>query len=230
MRERSGEVDFSTERRRHYRAAVDAGALIHAAAVVVRGRVVDLSLGGVRIRRLDDATPCPAVGSAAMVELEVGTRGWIAQDGRIVRCALDELVITFAPLAAEVGQLIEDEVLAAREAARRPRMMVVDPSATRRRRVSEKLRAAGCDSYEAATPLEAIELLERPHHHITGVAVAEHLTQTNGDEMCDFLAETNPGIKLALLADLLQQDDASLDRSLQSFADSCGATPTARRL
>lgn len=224
MSDRPGEVVQSNERRRHYRAAVDASALIHSAAIVMRGRIVDLSLGGVRIRRVDDAAPCPAVGSAAMVELELGTRGWIAQDGRIARCLLDELVVQFAPLAAEVEDLIEDEVLAALEAARRPRMIVVDPSAERRRRVSQKLRAAGCESYEAATPLEAIGMLERPRHHIAGVAVAERLTQTGGDEMCDFLAETNPGIKLALLQDLVNDDD-SLDASLQNFVDSVGAHP-----
>lgn len=223
MSDRPGE-DVQNERRRHYRAAVDASALIHAASIIMRGRIVDLSLGGVRIRRVDDTAPCPAVGSAAMVELELGTRGWIAQDGRIARCMLDELVVQFAPLAAEVEDLIEDEVLAAIEAAKRPRMIVVDPSAERRRRVSQKLRAAGCESYEAATPLEAIGLLERPRHHIAGVAVAERLTQTGGDEMCDFLAETNPGIKLALLQDLAGDDD-SLEASLQNFVDSVGAHP-----
>jgi CheY-like chemotaxis protein len=225
MTDRPGEVVQQVERRRHYRASLDASALIHAAAIVMRGRIVDLSLGGVRIRRIDETTPCPAVGSAAMVELELGTRGWIATDGRIVRCALDELVVQFAPLAAQVEDLIEDEVLNALEAAKRPRMIVVDPSAERRRRVSQKLRAAGCESYEAATPLEAIGLLEKPRHHIAGVAVAQHLTQTGGDEMCDFLAETNPGIKLALLQDLVGDDD-SLDSSLQHFVESVGgATP-----
>lgn len=228
MNDRPG-VELQSERRRHYRASVEAGVLIHAAKVVMRGRVVDLSLGGVRIRRADDSAPCPAVGSAAMVELELGNHGWVAQDGRIVRAALDELVILFAPLAPEVEDLIEDEVLAALEAARRPRTIVVDPSAERRHRVSAKLRAAGCESYEAATPLEAIGLLEHPRHHISGVAVAQHLTQTGSDEFCDFLAETNPGIKLALLADLLQNDEADLDQSLLNFVDSIGTPPTARR-
>src|SRR5262245_57673542 len=119
MNDRHREV-AKNERRRHYRAAIDASALIHAASIVMRGRIVDLSLGGVRIRRADESAPCPAVGSAAMVELELGSKGWIAQDGRIVRAALDEVVVMFAPLAAEVEDLIEDEVLAAVEATRRP--------------------------------------------------------------------------------------------------------------
>lgn len=222
MQHRPGETSRA-ERRRHYRAGLEASALVHAASIVLRGRTVDLSLGGVRIRRIDESTPCPAVGSAAMIELELGRR-WVAQDGRIVRAALDEIVVQFAPLAAEVEDLIEDEVLAALEAAKRPRAIVVDPSAERRHHIAERLREAGCEPYEAATPLDAIGLLEQPRNHISGVAVAARLTQTGGDELCDFVAETNPGIKLALIADVLADDD-SIDRSLRGFVDQVRAMP-----
>lgn len=223
MHHRPGEVVQRAERRRHYRAGFEAGALVHAASIVIRGRTVDLSLGGVRIRRIDESTPCPAVGSAAMIELELGRR-WVAQDGRIVRCAIDEIIVQFAPLAAEVEDLIEDEVLASIEATRRPRAIVVDPSAERRHKVAERLREAGCEPYEAATPLDAIGLLEQPRNHISAVAIAQTLTQTGGDELCDFVAETNPGIKLALLADVLADDD-SIDRSLRGFVDQVRAMP-----
>ena len=239
MRHRRG--DTERERRRHFRAEIEAGAVIHAARTALRGKIVDLSLGGVRVRRTDEAAPCPAPGTAAMVELELGDGGWIAQDGRVHRCELDEVVIVFAPLAPEVEDLIEDEVLAAIEAARRPRMLVVDPSAERRRRVADALRVAGCDSYEAATPLEAIDLVERPRNHIRGVALARQLTQTNADELCDFFAESNPHIKLAVIADGTMDDeldrpvtehpdrvsvvtcDDTLEIALRGFADSVGA-------
>ncbi len=198
--------DERVERRRHYRAGIEAGAVIHAAQMALRGRIVDLSLGGVRIRRVDENAPCPSPGTAAMIELELGASGgWVAQDGRIQRCELGEIVVAFGPLAAEVEDLIEDEVLAAIEAKRRPRMIVVDPSADRRRMVADKLRAAGCESYEAATPLEAIDLIERPRSRITGMTMAEHLTQTGADEFCDFVAETNPNIKLALITDAIAE-------------------------
>jgi CheY-like chemotaxis protein len=213
MNERAREVEERVERRRHYRAGMEAGAVIHAAQMALRGRIVDLSLGGVRVRRVDENAPCPSPGTVAMVELELGTgRGWVAQDGHIHRCELGEIVIAFGPLAAEVEDLIEDEVLAAIEATRRPRMIVVDPSADRRRKVADKLREAGCESYEAATPLEAIELLERPRSHISGMTMAEHLTQTGTDEFSDFVAETNPNIKLALITEALA--DGTVDQPL----------------
>jgi hypothetical protein len=239
------------ERRRHFRAGLESGAVIHASKIAIKGRIVDLSLGGVRVRRTDDQAPCPAAGAAAMIEMEIGERGWIAADGIIRRAGLDEVVISFAPLAAEVEDLIEDEVLAAIEAARRPRMIVVDQQPDRRRRVAEKLRAAGCDSYEASTPLEAIDLMERPRSHIKGVAIAERLTtQTGSDEFCEFVGETNPGIKLALITDALADgtvdrplrphrvseristvvpsDEDTMELSLKGFAESVAARPPSR--
>ncbi len=219
------------ERSRHLRADTELGARLHAAGTVVRGKSVDLSRGGVRIRRLDDDVPCPAVGTAALIELELGPSGWIAQDGRVVRCDFSELAIAFDPVADAVARLIDEEIRAVLASVSRPRLLVVDPSAARRHHIAEKLRAAGCDPYEAATPLEAIDLIERPSSHIAGVAVAEHLTQTDGQELCEFVAETNPGIKLALLGDLAPQDDELLDRSLAGIVDPVGTSdPTMRRL
>lgn len=241
-------VEEKGERRRHFRAGLEAGAVIHAAKMALKGRIIDLSLGGVRVRRSDDAVPCPAEGTAAMVELEIGERGWIAADGIVRRCELDEVVIAFAPLAPEVEDLIEDEVLEAIEATRRPRMIVVDSQADRRRRVADKLRAAGCDSYEVATPLEAIDLMERPRSHIKGVAVSERLTQTDANEFCDFVGETNPNIKLALLTDeiangtvdrpferpqriseristIVPPDEDTMELTLKGFADSVATRP-----
>ncbi len=237
MSDRRSGSESSHDRRRHFRADFDAGAVIHAAQIALRGKIVDLSLGGVRVRRTDDAAPCPAPGTPATVELEIGDGGWVAQEGRIHRCELGEVIIRFGPLAAEVEDVIEDEVLASVEASMRPRMVVVDPSAERRRRVADALRVAGCDSYEAATPLEAIDLIERPRNHIRGVAVAENLTQTGADELCDFFAESNPHIKLALIADgsidcapgdrsqtsdrvSVMHSDDTLELSLRGFADS----------
>lgn len=225
-------ADSGSDRRRHFRAQVAASAVVHASRIALRGRVVDLSLGGVRVRRADDAVPCPAFGTPAMIELELGKIGWVAQDGWIQRSTIDEIVIAFDKLAPQIEDLIEEEVLAAIEAHRRPRMVVVDPSPERRSRVSQKLRDAGCDSYEASTPLEAIDLVERPHNHITGIAVAETLTQTGGDELMEFFAETNPGIRLAMITEtgehprvsregiaMVSPDDDDLDRGLRDFVD-----------
>jgi hypothetical protein len=248
MHEIGRDEEGRPERRKHFRAGLEAGAVIHAGTVALRARIVDLSLGGVRLRRVDDSVPCPAVGTVARIDLEIGTRGWISTHGFVHRCELDEVVLAFAAMAPELEDLIEDEVLAAVEATRRPRMIVVDRLPERRRRVAEKLRAAGCDSYEAATPLEAIDLMERPRSHIRGVAVSERLTQTGVDEFCEFVAETNPGIKVALIAEALAEgtidqptprpqrlsdrisavvpsEEDTMETSLRGFVDSVSSRP-----
>jgi len=233
MTDRRRAAETGSERRRHFRAQVAASAVVHASRVALRGRVIDLSLGGVRVRRSDDDVPCPSFGTPAVIELELGRAGWVSQDGWIQRSTIDEVVIAFDRLAPRVEDLIEEEVLAAVEASRRPRMVVVDPAPERRQRVAAALREAGCESYEASTPLEAIDLVERPHNHITGIAVAEQLTQTDGGELMDFFAETNPGIRLAMIADgsgdnpritrdgipVVGPDDDALDQNLRDFVE-----------
>lgn len=233
------------ERRRHHRAETELGVRIHAAGNTLRGRSIDLSRGGVRIRRVDDDAACPAVGSVALVELELGPHGWIAQDGRIVRCDFSDLAIAFDPVADQVARAIDEELRTVIATASRPRLLVVDPSADRRHHIAEKLRAAGCEPYEAATPLEAIDLIERPSNHITGVAVATQLTQTDADELCEFVAETNPGIRLALISEALAAEprhhritdnlpavdptsDDTLERSLRGFVDAVHTPPPRR--
>jgi hypothetical protein len=91
--------------------------------------------------------------------------------------------------------------VAAVEARKSPRVVVVDPREDRRHELAEKLRAAGLSSIEAATPLEAIALVERPRNHVAAVAMADTLTQTGPHELVDYLSESNPGIKLAMFAD-----------------------------
>lgn len=207
---RSGS-ELPHDRRRHFRAKLDAGAIIHAAQVALRGTIIDLSLGGVRIRRADELAPCPALGTEALVELELGGRGWVAQPGHLLRGGIGEVVVEFGPLAAGLEDRIEDEVLAAIEAARRPRLLVVDPSADGRRRIVAALAAAGCDSMEAATPLEALDAVDRCRGHLRGVAIATRLTQTGGDELCDFLAQAYPNLCIALIG--VEPDDPALDRA-----------------
>lgn len=193
------------ERRRHYRARVEAHAIVHAPSTrplvaSLKGHIVDLSLSGVRIRRTDTFGPLPPLGTWTRLELELGGHGWIGVHGVVHRGDHDELAIEFGAMSPEHQDVIEDEILAAYEALQRPRMLVVDPQAPRRRRVADTLRAAGFEPYEVQTPLEAIDVIERPDSHFAGIAVARSLTQTGCDELCEFVAETNPNIKLTRIA------------------------------
>ena len=191
------------ERRRHFRAwgqsAGRGAVVVHGSRVALRGELVNLSLGGALVRCEPGPAPVPGRGMPLWIELELGGR-WVAQHGRARRCDIGELAIEFDRMTPDNEDMIEDHVLAAVEADRTPRVVVLDPSQPRRRRISEALRRAGCDSYEAATPLEAIHRVETSPG-ITAVAVAEHVSRTASEALVDYFSESNPHLKIAVLAD-----------------------------
>jgi CheY-like chemotaxis protein len=83
-----------------------------------------------------------------------------------------------------------------------PLVIVVDPSAPRRRRAAAALRDAGWCPVEAATPLELVDLLERAGSAVTAIALAPATeTQTHRDEIVAFLSEEHPRVRLALIGD-----------------------------
>jgi CheY-like chemotaxis protein len=188
------------DRRRHYRAGITGGAVVRGAGNSVRGQITNLSLGGALIQ-LADGTHDIELDHDVTVELELGGSGWIVQAGRVQRRSDGHIAIEFARLGQDIVDVIEDEVAAAQDADRSPRVVVVDPREERRHQVAEKLRERGYTSMEAATPLEAIALVEQPRNHVVAVAVAETLTQTGPHELVEFLTESNPHIKLAMFAE-----------------------------
>lgn len=188
-------------RRRNYRAGVHGCAIVHAPGeVALRCVVVDLGLGGVRLLEPAPEVPIDA-GTEVKVELECSGAGWVVQAGRVLRHSNGELVVLFHALSPEVEDLIEDEVLGAVEAQRTPRVVVVDRSEERRRHVADALRDIGCSPLEAATPLEAVDLVECSRNHVCAVALSEQLTQTQADDLVKYLSETHPDVKVALIAD-----------------------------
>jgi len=193
-------------RRRHYRAKVSGRAVIHGRDGAVRCEIDNLSLGGVMLRPVEEADTDLPEGCAVAVELQVDGASWLVQQGSVKRRAERGVVIAFGEVSPELEDLIEDEVLAAVEAERSPRVVVVDRSRVRRRRVARALHEVGCCPLEASTPLEAIELIEQSRTHVAAAAVAEALTQTGGQELVHFLAETHPGLKIALITDGSQCD------------------------
>ena len=184
-------------RRQSYRAGVHGCAIVHAKGLGLRCEVVDLCLGGVRLIQLALEDPRLAAGTEVAVELECAGAGWVTQRGVVIRHKDHELVVRFHALAPEVEDLIEDEILGAVEAERWPRVVVVDRSAPRRQQVAEALRQLGCCSLEAATPLEALELIERSRNHVCAVALSESLTQTQADELIEYLHESHPDVAVA---------------------------------
>ena len=188
-------------RRRHERARVRGGVVLHVDDRAVRGRIVNLSASGVLVAEEVGQALLPE-GARVSLELEVERRGWVRQDGDVRRRHGGAVAIEFAGPSPALVDVIEGEVLAAQEAERMPRVVVVDPSAPRRKQLAARLRAAGCQSLEASTPLEAVDLLERSCVPVRAVAVAERTeSQTLADELVEFLADAHPTLRLGLIVD-----------------------------
>lgn len=163
-------------RRRHERAGIRGRALVEGATGLVRGEIVDLGAGGVLV---DDAGEASLpVGAPVVVELDIARLGRLRQLGGVVRREPRRLAIGFqSPW---------------------PAVIVVDPLAPRRRDLADALRAAGCCSLEAATPLEVVDLLDRVRGVVSAVVVAE---STRSAEIVGYLSDAHPGLRLQLIVD-----------------------------
>ncbi len=221
-------------------------ALLHVGPVTIRGMVLDLSLGGLRMRMAEGAA-CPASGSGGVIEMHLAS-GWHRVKVRVVRSEYDELAVRFLEVSPATEDAIEDEVVASIEAQRKPHIVVLDPMPDRRQRICESLRASGCDPVEAATPLEAIGIVERGCGGIRGMTISESLTQTRADELWEYVSQSNPEIHIRLIAEgtrdlelddafadgheptfsgppvIVADDDAMLDLALRDFAADAAGT------
>jgi CheY-like chemotaxis protein len=197
------------DRRHHFRAEIGGGVVVHVDGFALRGQLANLSLGGALIALHEHPGYEPGPTQHVRVEFELGKRGWISQHGRVQRITERELAIAFHEVAPDVEDVIEDQVLAAVEARTSPRVVVVDPHPARRRRVSDTLRAAGCVSLEAATPLEAIAMVEEPRNHVAAIAVTDEVRDAG--PLVAYLSDSNPGIPVAMLG--AAADDDSMPRS-----------------
>jgi len=109
-----------------------------------------------------------------------------------------------------------------------PWVVVVDHEETRQVRVAHAVRCAGAQPVVVRTPLEAIALVQAAatdRRWLAAVAVAEHLTQTGGAELAEFLAEAHPELPLMVIG-----GRAPTEESIVLPADGSDATEPIRVL
>jgi hypothetical protein len=191
-----------SERRGHRRGPVRGQAAIGVGAEALRCDVGNLSRSG-GLFVLSAVCPAPiALGAPVSVSLDVLDRA-IRLQGRVVRSddGGTRIAIAFDDVPDEVCAALDQQVDSAIDAARVPRVVVVDPLPAERGRVADAVRRAGCDPVEASTPLEAIDAIQRPENRVAAAAIRDSLTQTGGDELATYLAEQHPTLPVAILAE-----------------------------
>ncbi len=173
------------DRRAHARVAATGSVVVYPRyGASIRGRVVDLSAGGVRFA-LDEA---PAWGPGVEVEIELrldgASYGWFRFSAVVARVAAgDETAVAFTAVPEAFATAIRGELRAAVAGSSALRVLLVDPDAPRRVVAAAALRAARCDVTEVATPLDAISYLEDSQAHPWIVAIADTSPTAIADEL-----------------------------------------------
>ncbi len=193
------------------------GALVHLAAKpsgALPEDAIDLELrlpegdGWVTARavRVDRVSPrSPAFAGS----LHLGPRaGW-------------HLAVIFDRVPAAMRSAIECSIEHAVSAAERRAVLVIDDQAERRDSLIEQLARNGLTPLAPKTPLEAIELLNRPQLHISVCLLAPGFGVASSTDLAAIVSDSFPWVTTTLITDDL---DITTARALAAWA----ATPVAR--
>jgi len=192
----------SIERRRDERVVTGGSVVVHAeAGGHARGRIVDVSKGGMRIQLADGAPHCE-VGDRVWMDLHFDREAasWIRVGVEVMRVDPDggmAIAIQIIPLG--FADSVQEVLRTAVEAAASSQVLLVDGSAERRAMLATALREAGCYVEEAATPLEAIAVLGHDDTRDWLVAVADTVPPTIADELRTHVADAHPRVRIVSL-------------------------------
>lgn len=193
---------MSQERRQTVRSSPKGTVSIRTSDYDVRGRIADVSRGGLCAITL--VTPPERVlGCSAELELRFDTQqsAWIQVSGHILRLGATRLAIGFDRVPDGFDRLIDDTLTASHSRNRVLAAILVDSNLERRQRIAEAFRAAGCAVVDVSTPLEAIVRLGEFHFEPDIIAIADSFPATIADELRKFVDLEHPHAKLVTIND-----------------------------
>ena len=146
-----------TERREHARTSPKGTVLVHATNHVQRGRLTNVSVGGVLITTLV-TMPARLLGQRLRLEVRLDGQegGWLGGDGRVARIEATTVAITFEELSPELREAIGAMASSSHAHGRVMNVVLIDADVVRRTQMLVAFRNAGCAVVDAASPLEAI--------------------------------------------------------------------------
>ena len=198
----TGRAGRGTERRASARIETNGSVVVHVQGGA-RGRVLDLSVGGIRVQ-LADGEPRGAADDPVALQVHLDGAGatWLRFEGLVRRTdARGATAIAFTSIPIDFAEVIQIELRADLEHAGASNVLVVDPQSPRRRRLAAALAGAGCFVVEAGTPLEAIAHLGQARARPWIVAIADTVPGAIADELRAYLADTDARVQLVSLGD-----------------------------
>jgi CheY-like chemotaxis protein len=192
----------SQERRQTVRSSPKGTVSIRATDYDVRGRIANVSRGGLCAITLV-TPPERVIGCSVELEIRFDTQqsAWIRMSGHILRLGATRIAIGFDRVPDGFDRLIEDTLNASHSRNRVLATVLVDSNTERRQRMAEAFRAAGCAVVDVSTPLEAIVRLGEFHFEPDIIAIADSLPATIADELRKFVDLEHPRAKLVTIND-----------------------------
>jgi len=193
--------------------------LVRAGSYLLRGRVANLSLGGLSATTLVTA---PERLLASFVEIELrfdgGDRAWCQLGGRLLRSGATSLAVAFDRVPPGFAQTIAEMHDALHSRRRVLSIVLVDAKDDRRAMLADGFRAACCSVIDTATPLEAIVRLGESHFEPDVIAIADSSPATISDELRRFVAREHPHVPVLTIGHETAGPDDLVTRTRQLLA------------
>jgi len=212
-----GTLASGNERRRALRAPVHGTAVLHRSRGAVRAHIENLSLGGVLLRSRD--VNADEVGD---VDVELCLRrGAVVVTGQVVRISYtgDELAIAvrFDPVAPELEDTIEDEVVGAVAAGKTRPVLIVDGHEERRRGLAAALRDHAMTPVVPRTPLELMDLLSAHERRVDVCLISPRFAGMSAVDIASAIRDAFPWVRVIVADD--ESDATSHAKTAQAAWD-----------
>jgi hypothetical protein len=186
----------------------------------IRGRIIDLGIGGVSLRTELQVGLGLYIGEPVRLEVRLDARSkHFPIDGRVLRslAATNVIALGFEGVPSDFEDCIHDELVAAGKHDALPHMILVDIAATRRHAFASAFRTAGCHVTEVSTPLEAIARLGRLRFEPGVIAIADSVPESTAEDLRTFLGREHPEAHMIAIGS--SNRNRSLGGSWLSWAD-----------
>jgi|SRR5687768_674514 len=199
---------YRPERRRETRVSPKGTVVVRADTYVMRGRIANISLGGLAVATRTTA-PERLLGASVDMSVRLDDRdsGWLELGGRIARIGANRMAIVIGAVPLSFTRIIDETVSRSHRNDRDLSVVLVDSVEERRAQIADAFREAGCSVIEVSTPLEAIVRLGESHFEPVVIAIAESLPMTISEELRAFVDTEHPSAWLVTIGDAVNAPD-----------------------